>query len=364
MSRCFGPVATRNVENRNEMIGPDQLAALSIRRVIFHDVPRNAKGQDAAPVLSDIPTPVDAERIEHLKQRMRRALGSRSAYAIEFNPKSPSPIPEIVRKHTSKAQTEVQFVKTSQIMANYLFEQQVGASSPGLLAVLDARIGANHAIAILKLEREEGAQLQPSTTGKKRTFAMSVLDNLVLTGGTKLFKNALFLRTGPNDQNFAAIACDNQRHFAASIAMAQFWQKFLGCRLREEPRITTKKFFDAAVEYLNTSMTDPVEITDLYEHILSELKAQKPTLSPKAFIEDYVPPAHQQPFQEHLVARNVTLTQFPIDNTEIRAHLRRKTYYTTKGASITIPEKVTDLDVIIDHHQISLMDTVEKVDTK
>jgi hypothetical protein len=38
-----------------------------------------------------------------------------------------------------------------------------------------------------------------------------VLDNLVLTGGTKLFKNALFLRTGPNEQNFSSIACDNQR---------------------------------------------------------------------------------------------------------------------------------------------------------
>src|SRR5687768_4216398 len=104
------------------MIGPDDLAALSINRVIFHDVPRNIKGQHAAPVLSDIPTPVDAERAEHLKARMRRALGSRRAYAIEFNPQSPSPVPGITRKHTSKAQTEAQFVKTSQVMANYLFD--------------------------------------------------------------------------------------------------------------------------------------------------------------------------------------------------------------------------------------------------
>jgi hypothetical protein len=263
------------------------LAALSIKRVIFHDVPRNIKGQDNTPVLSDIPTPIDGERIEHLKARVRRALGSRSAYAIEFNHQSPSPLPDLIRKHTAKTQTEAQFVKTSQIMANYLYEQQVGASSAGLLSILDARISGQHALLILKLEREEGAQLEPSTQGKKKTFNMSVLDNLVLTGGTKLFKNALFVRTGPHDGNFSALAVDNQRSFAATVAMAQFWQKFLGCKLREEPRITTKKFYEASVAYLNRYISDPVEMTQIYEHIVSELSSQKPTLSPKSFIEVY-----------------------------------------------------------------------------
>src|ERR1700689_5304466 len=73
----------------------------------------------------DMPTPVDGERVEHLKARIRHALGSRSAYAIEFNPQSPSPIPDLIRKHTLKTQTEAQFVKASQTMANYLHEQQV-----------------------------------------------------------------------------------------------------------------------------------------------------------------------------------------------------------------------------------------------
>jgi hypothetical protein len=346
------------------MIGPDALAGLVIKRVIFHDVPRNIKGQDNAPVLSDIPTPVDGERIEHLKTRIRRALSSRSAYAIEFNPQSPSPIPDLIRKHTLKTQTEVQFVKTSQVMATYLYEQQVGASSPGLLAILDARIGTQHALLILKLEREEGAQLEPSTHGKKKTFNMSVLDNLVLTGGTKLFKNALFLRTGPNEQNFKAIACDNQRSFASTIAMAQFWQKFLGCKLREEPRIVTKNFYEAAVGYINANITDPVEMTDVYEHIVSELKSQKHTLSPKAFIEDYIPAPHRQPFEEHLKAHHVTLQQFTVDTTEIARRLKRRTYYTTKGASVTIPAEEPAVQVLIGDEQITVLDSVETVDTK
>jgi len=346
------------------MIGPDAIAGLVIKRVIFHDVPRNIKGQDKAPVLSDMPTPVDGERAEHLRTRIRRALGSRSAYGIEFNPQSPSPIPDLIRQHTLKTRTEAQFVKTSQTMANYLYEQQVGASSAGLLAILDARIGAQHAIVILKLEREEGAQLEPSTHGKKKTFNMSVLDNLVLTGGTKLFKNALFLRTGPHEQNFAAIACDNQRSFAATIAMAQFWQKFLGCKLCEEPRITTKNFYEAAVEYINTKVSDPVEMTDIYEHIVSELKSQKHTLSPKAFIEDYIPAPHRQAFEEHLIERHIKLQQFTVDNTEIARRLKRRTYYTSKGASVTIPADEPDLQVLIDEHQITVMDSVQTVDTK
>jgi hypothetical protein len=88
------------------------------------------------------------------------------------------------------------------------------------------------------------------------------------------------------------------------------------------------------------------------------------TFSPKAFIEDYMPSAHRQKFENHLRERHVTLQQFTVDTSEIVGHLKRKTYYTSKGASVTIPEKAADLEVVIDEHQISVLDRVEKVDTK
>lgn len=346
------------------MLTADDLAALEIRRVIFHDVPRNLKGQERSPVLSEIPTELDTRRTGHLKSRLIRALGSRAAYAMMFKTESASPVPNLIRNHTAENQTVPQFVKMSQVMANYLFERQIGAISPGLLAVIEARIGLRRSVAVLKLEREEGARLEQDTRGKKKTFSMAVLDDLVLTGNTKLFKNALFVRTGKGDDEFDSLACDNQRSYAASTAMAQFWETFLGCKLKEEPRVTTKKFFEAALGYLNQHFEDPVELHELYGHLHSQLTAIRGTLEPRTFIEEYLPKAHRQAFENHLRDHGVSLLQFPVDVSDISNQLKRKTYYTRHGASVTVPADETNIKVAIDEHGITVVDAVKSVGSR
>ena len=44
----------------------------------------------------------------------------------------------------------------------------------------------------MKLDREAGAQLKLDKSDDETRFAMSVLEDLVLTDGTKLFKSAAF----------------------------------------------------------------------------------------------------------------------------------------------------------------------------
>src|ERR1019366_4366425 len=114
-------------------------------------------------------------------------------------------------------------------------------------------------------------QLALSEKQGKQTFEMSVLDNLVLTDGTRLFKSALFVRKSQDEDDFAALACDTQRPFGSSDELAQFWLRFLGCKVAEEPRVATKKFFEAALDYVNTALTDPVEKATFYDHVVSEL---------------------------------------------------------------------------------------------
>jgi hypothetical protein len=65
--------------------------------------------------------------------------------------------------------------------AQFLFEQQGGSSSSGVLSIMDTTVSGKRGLVVLKLEREEGAQLELSSKKGKRTFEMSVLDNLVLT---------------------------------------------------------------------------------------------------------------------------------------------------------------------------------------
>ena len=86
---------------------------------------------------------------------------------------------------------EAQFVAVGQSLARALYQPHSAVSSPGLLAVLDCCIDKRPTLALLKLEREEGAQVQLKGNEGNQSFHMSILDNLVLTEGTKLFKSAL-----------------------------------------------------------------------------------------------------------------------------------------------------------------------------
>jgi len=257
------------------MISSADLATLVIRRVIFHDVPSNLRGGQAEPILVEAETEIDAPRREHLKVRLTRVLNSQHTYPVTFNTESASPVPGQVREFTKPHHGANQFVAMSQRLAKYLFELQHGAISSGLLCVVDVAAGGRAGLILMKLEREEGARLELTQKLGKKAFAMSVLDNLVLTDGTRLFKTAIFLRTGTGDDDFSAAVCENQLRVSASEDIARFWMRFLGCAFVVEPRVMTQRCYDSALGFINEEVTDPVQKNDLYEHLHSQMKAEK-----------------------------------------------------------------------------------------
>lgn len=337
---------------------PDDLMTLEITRVIFHDVPHRPKNSEIKPSLSDVETDISGPKIGHVRDRLKIALGSPRAYPIHFGDSGSSPVPALVREATANILTSQQFVALSQKIALHLFEHHSGVTSPGLLAVMDCAVQAEQAFAILKLERKSGARLESIKVGGKRTYDLSVLDDLVLTQDTRFFKNALFHRTGPEDDDFAALACDDQ-----SDQIASFWSKFLGCSLVELPRISTQKFFEASMNYISNVVADPVEKTAIYEAVLSELNSNKKRFAPKTFIQDHVPVKHQKPFHDFLETQKVSLAQFTVDTSEIKAKLARKSYITNDGAVVTAPADKPEL-LTIEKTRIIVNDTVKKVDHK
>lgn len=152
------------------MMTADDIATLQITRVIFHDVLQRLREGTREPVLSEIESAVDPNKVRHLRDRLKRALSSPRAYEIQFDPSSASPVPGAIRSGTSRTLSSEEFVAGSQAIARYLFEQQTGATSPGLLAVMDCVVQAQQSFSILKLEREEGEQLELSERNGKRTF--------------------------------------------------------------------------------------------------------------------------------------------------------------------------------------------------
>jgi hypothetical protein len=342
------------------LITSDDLATVVIRRVIFHDVPKKIHGGAAAPVLSDLETHVDAKQKAHLKTKLTRVLGSKHAYPIQFLSTTGSPLPNEVRHLTSAGRTPKEFVEASRKLANYLFEQQVGSVSPGLLCVIDAASSSLSSLILMKLEREGGAQLQLSGDPGHQTFAMSVLNDLVLTDGTRLFKSAMFIRTGTGEDDFRAAVSDSQLNVMASDDLAKFWLRFLGSTFLVEARVATQRLFESAIRFINTTITDPVIKSDIYDHLQSQLKSQKKMFSPKVFIEEFVPPDYQEQFRDHLKSEDISLTAFAKDLSDIETKLKRRAYETTKGGMISVPADLADI-VVIRPEDILVKDSVLKV---
>ena len=341
------------------MITQADLAALTIERAIIHDIPRRLRGEEAQPDLSQTDSPLDDDTVVHLHRKIVGTIGGRSAYELVFLERTESPVPPIVRQYTASRRNRDDFVNKSQRLATHLFELQRGSSSPGLLCVLDCVAASRRALAILKVERESGARLNSTLRDGKRTLQMSVVRDLLLTTGTKLFKNALFLRSGSGDDDFLISACDTQRS-TTNIEMAQFWSSFLGCELKEAPRIATKRFFELNREYIKTSVPDAVEKSNWYDHTVSELKSQKRSILPRQFIEDYVPRHHQQPFEDFLRENKFPLRQFSLDASDIASKLRRLSYHTDRGATVSVPADEQDI-VSIEADRIIVTDPVSSV---
>ena len=330
---------------------------LHVRRVIFHDVPRNSRGGSSQPVLSEVETTLDPVRVEHLKASLVRTMQARSAYAVRFHENAVSPVPVLVSEYLSGKSNAAKFVEMTQKLASFLHQEQSGSSSPGLLTVLECSSDGNPCLILMKLEREAGAQLERTQNeAGKATFAMSVLNNLVLTDGTRLFKCAMFVRTP--DGEFDALASDDQRSQGYGDMMAAFWRRFLGADYVQVPKIATKQFFEATMSFVNEKVTDVEDRNDIYQHLVSELSSQKKNFSPKQFIADYITDEYEDEFTAHMEQASVPLKQFPIDTAEIKSRIKRKAYRTAKGALISAPD---DVIVIVSETDVTVKDSVSSL---
>lgn len=337
-----------------------QLATMQLRHAIFHDVP-NQRGEGGPEItLATDLTPIDAERKRLLRDKLVKSLDSRSAYGVIFQAQPTSPVPNHVRSLTETGYSEAKFVKASQEMAQHLFQVQTGAVSSGLLCVIDMVIGNRHGIVLMKLEREEGAELKMKRDHGKTHFEMSVLDSLVLTGNTRLFKAAAFLRTGEDEDDFSMSACDNQHNATDTKEMARFWRKYLGCDLEEAARVTTSKFFAATMDFVNTQIEDPEMQTVIYESLHSELRSAKQMFSPRAFLTEYVPEEIRPALRGFLEERHVSMTNFSKDVQDIQSSLKRLTYISEAGVRVVAPEGRNEL-VDVGENQIVVRDRLSRL---
>lgn len=199
------------------------LGQIHVDGLIVHEVPKHFLHSTTNPalILSDIESPTDVTVRNFFRERMSTALGMH-AYEVELDATSGSPVPGIIE--SLLAANPPDFVEASQSMAIHLHGCQGGVSPGGLLTVIRGQVESRRAVAVMKLEKEEGTRVTRVKTPGHQTYDVSHIRDLMLTGKTKVFKVGLFSTTATGD--IRGLVCDSQRTAATTVAYF-FLQTFL-----------------------------------------------------------------------------------------------------------------------------------------
>jgi len=168
------------------------VATLSIDQAIIHEITDRSLAPPAPPelILSNALSPLDADLRGYFQARIAESL-AKAAYPVIADPDRSSPAPDLVFNHLHDRTTNL--VDTSQAMATHLFDaQQRVRSSPGLLVVSTGTLDTGPCLAILKLQKQEGLNLERVGDAGAETYSLEHLRRLMLTNDTRVFKVALF----------------------------------------------------------------------------------------------------------------------------------------------------------------------------
>ena len=311
------------------------LSLLSIVKVIIHEVPRKqSASDDVTPIYSEVESKLDSSLSLFFREKIITSAGSKNAFAVEFDPESQNMIPVVIKEYLVGQQTD--FVTMSQNIAHHLGKCQTRVNPGGLLTVIDCMIEAKRALAILKVEKEDGVRLNQSNIGGKLTFNIHYLKDLLLTKKTKLFKIGLFIQSGPQIGDIDSVISDYQRGLQTGIEVARFFlQSFLGCRLKEDPTISTKRFFEATEAFINTEILDSTEKRVLHAHLISQMFSQSTTLNPESFAREYLPTELRQKFIDHLEEKKVSIQVFDKEIDLIEKHIKNTSLIFASGIVVT-----------------------------
>lgn len=357
------------------------LVNLVVDNLILHDVPKKfskchiKENPDAAfedIIFSDAPTEFDIALIKFFRERISSTIGSSSAFEVEFDPAlSENKTQQAMKQYfevgsaSSFPLNEPDAIQITQNIAKYLHEVQTARNPGGILLFIPCHDQQKHGLAILKVEREEGVRIQQNVTEQGKTiFNAQHIKDLLLTNKTKLFKIVLFYQ---KDDAIIGFVCDQQQGVFRNREVADFFlTSFLGCKLKEEPHVSTKKFFEAATQFINGETLTNAEKLDVRTHLISELTNNLPTVNIQTFAQMALPSGKTQVFMDTMTNNNIPT--FFSKNTELIADKIKKVKYELEcGIKITGTEEAVKNNMNIEscedgRTKFELVDRIKKVE--
>ncbi|MGG6265431.1 nucleoid-associated protein [Leptolyngbya sp. AN03gr2] len=316
------------------------LGRLNIERLIVHEIPE--KQSDSLPYLSlsEVESTLTQAHKNLFSQKLSGSL-SASAFDVVLDATSESPIPKQIFKNLEDSDDN--FVDMSIKMAQRLYDSQTGINPSGLLTVIQGRVGKKRVVAVLKLEKDEGVRATPLQLEGKNTFDLEQIRDLMMTGKTKVFKAGIFWQAGNTFDSIQGIISDKQRGSVGNNAVATFFLKsFLGCRLQEAPKLTTKKFFEASEKFINSEVDDPAKKAKYEISLLALMNNQEDTIRPKHFVEQNLEVRDRQRLIKYLDESDVPTDTFPKDVELIQNSLKQVCMKFSSGMVVLAPPHVIE----------------------
>lgn len=307
--------------------------AIKIVEWIAHEVPAVPRSQvGTAPLeLSETTAPHSPRVAEFFRLRISHALGGHKSDIVE-DKQATSPVPTETKSYLRGATS---LLAVSQVLARHLRASQTAVMSSGLLVVARITEGADNGIAILKLEPQDGAQAVRRTVNGKFTREVQILEDLVLTKGTRVFKVAAFMASDIAANGTLCGRAADPQNMTGTTDLASFWLvTYLGCTLAESPEVTTRKLLHAGEDFLNTRVEDPKLRAKYQMALMSELGNNKPTLSVAQFATDNLEVADRAEFVAAMVGAGVPRQPFSKDVELVRKHLAKLQFVFEDGTHV------------------------------
>jgi hypothetical protein len=292
---------------------------MAIRHCVIHRIPQRVIGHQAGPEpeLSDVESELGERVALFLAERIANNLAD--AYVVQFDPTTASPVPALVRDFFGNPSA---LVAMSRAMATHLHTCQgaLRAMSPaGLLLVAEIAIDQRLALAILKVEEEDGVQIatRQELVGQ-RGFRMVLQEDLFFTQKTRVYKVSKFEII---DQSIEGRVLDSQQGPGTLVA-GFFLTNFLGCRFGVRADLSTQQFMNTAEAFFNNRVTDSGTRTRYEIALLAVMHSNDENIRVRQFASTYLNLEHQREFEENMrdagvpknVPKDVTLVSHRIEN--------------------------------------------------
>jgi len=294
-------------------------STITIDNIIVHSIPKHRKGDlSVEPQYSNQESSLSDGLRLFFKDKIISSLQSNKELRVCYNPENESPVSSYINQIISSEGADL--IEQSKLMTKYLYEVQNGQNASGILVVIWGRISNKSTCIIIKLERDEGAQLvlDPITN----SFNIRDVQNLMLTRKTRIYKVGLFINKTEINVKYDGTTADLQIDPKTKKEVTTwFIEKFLGCRPLEDPRLTTKKFYSYTTTFIQT-IEDQIKKAKYTQDLNSYLQKNSQRISAREFADDYMETIDKNNYNDYLKEKNFRMSEFPKDNDFIQSKIK------------------------------------------